>query len=54
VLSPLNLPVIDQANFFGYVLWSAWLVAFAVLLLRPRRSGESNTTTQPALSGVRS
>ena len=34
VLSPLNLPVIDTANFFGYVLWSIWLVAFGVLLLR--------------------
>jgi hypothetical protein len=38
VLSPLDLPVIDTANFAGYVLWSAWLVAFGVLLLRrPRR-----------------
>ena len=37
-LSPLNLPLIDDANFFGYVLWSVWLVIFAVLLLigRPR------------------
>ena len=24
VLSPLDLPVIDQANFIGYVLWSVW------------------------------
>jgi hypothetical protein len=54
VLSPLNLPLIDQANFFGYILWSAWLMAFAVLLLRPRRLGEPATTIQPALSGVRS
>ena len=37
VLSPLDLPVIDLANFIGYVLWSIWLVAFAILLLlRPR------------------
>jgi len=37
-LSPLNLPLIDDANFIGYVLWSVWLVIFAVLLLlgRPR------------------
>ncbi len=33
VLSPLELPVIDTANFFGYVLWSVWLIAFAVVLL---------------------
>jgi hypothetical protein len=34
VLSPLNVPVLDTANFVGYVLWSVWLVAFAVLLVR--------------------
>ena len=32
-LSPLGLPVIDTANFFGYVLWSVWLIAFAVVIL---------------------
>ncbi len=39
VLSPLDLPLIDTANFAGYILWSVWLVAFAVLLVRrpPRR-----------------
>jgi hypothetical protein len=54
VLSPLNLPLVDPANFFGYILWSAWLVAFAVLLLRPRRPGGPATTIEPALSGTRS
>ena len=34
VLSPLDLPLIDTANFAGYVLWSVWLIAFAVLLLK--------------------
>jgi hypothetical protein len=34
VLSPLGLPLIDTANFLGYVLWSGWLVAFAAVLLR--------------------
>ena len=39
VLSPLSLPVIDTANFLGYVLWSVWLIAFGVVLLvRERRS----------------
>jgi hypothetical protein len=33
VLSPLDLPVVDLANFAGYVLWSLWLLAFAALLL---------------------
>ena len=38
-LSPLNLPVIDHANFIGYVLWSVWLVIFAILLLLRPRTG---------------
>jgi hypothetical protein len=50
VLSPLDLPVIDLANFIGYVLWSVWLIAFAVLLLRRPRAG--STTPEPALSGT--
>jgi Domain of unknown function (DUF4386) len=36
VLSPLGLPVIDLANFIGYVLWSIWLVGLGVLLLLGR------------------
>ncbi len=39
VLSPLGQPVIDTANFAGYVLWSVWLIAFAVLLLARRTQG---------------
>ena len=39
VLSPLHLPLVDTANFVGYVLWSAWLVGFAVVLLVRRRGG---------------
>jgi hypothetical protein len=34
VLSPLELPVVDLANLVGYVLWSAWLLIFAALLVR--------------------
>jgi hypothetical protein len=46
ILSPLNVPGIDLANFAGYVLWSVWLVAFAVVLIRaPKQT--------PALSGTR-
>jgi hypothetical protein len=36
VLSPLDLPGIDLANFIGYVLWSVWLVVFGLLLLLRR------------------
>ena len=38
VLSPLDLPLVDTANFVGYVLWSVWLIAFGVVVLvRERR-----------------
>ena len=31
-------PVVDTANFLGYVLWSVWLIAFGVVILvRERR-----------------
>jgi hypothetical protein len=53
VLSPLNLPLIDLGNFVGYILWSVWLLAFAVLLVRRPHAGTS-TTIRPALSGGRS
>jgi len=45
LLSPLNLPGVDLANFAGYVLWSIWLVAFAVVLVHTPK-------TAPALSTV--
>lgn len=44
VLSPLELPVIDTANFIGYVLWSVWLIAFGVLILVHER----RTASAPA------
>jgi hypothetical protein len=50
VLSPLNLPGVDLANFVGYVLWSVWLVFFAVLLLRRPSAGHA-VSTRPALTG---
>jgi hypothetical protein len=45
LLSPLDLPVIDTANFAGYVLWSVWLIAFAVLL---HMRGTLTRTSSPA------
>ncbi|WP_103381710.1 DUF4386 family protein [Pseudonocardia dioxanivorans] len=33
VFSPVGLPLVDLAHFAGYVLWSLWLVAFAIVLL---------------------
>jgi len=51
VLSPLQLPIVDNANFIGYVMWSVWLVIFGILiLLRYRRSRAA--TPDPVLSGA--
>jgi len=33
VLSPLHVAGVDLANFIGYVLWSVWLIAFAIVLV---------------------
>ena len=49
-LSPLNLPLIDDANFIGYVLWSVWLVIFAVLLLLGRPRTGTTPTERARLS----
>jgi len=35
VLIPLHVPGTDAMNFVGYVLWSVWLLAFAVIVWRP-------------------
>ena len=51
VLSPLELPVIDTANFAGYVLWTLWLVSFGVLLL-VRRSPQPLAAHLPARAAV--
>jgi hypothetical protein len=56
VFSPLDLSGVDTANFFGYVLWSAWLVAFGVVVLVHERriatSTASTSTAAPARASV--
>jgi hypothetical protein len=48
VLSPLDLPIIDTANFAGYVLWTLWLISFGVLLLvRTRYEAAAAGPAQP-------
>jgi hypothetical protein len=47
VLSPAGLPLIDTANFVGYILWTAWLIAFAALLVVRRHRADA--TASPAL-----
>jgi hypothetical protein len=34
VFVPLDVPGTDFANFVGYILWSVWLLIFAVLIWR--------------------
>ena len=48
VASPLDLPLVDDANFVGYVLWSGWLVAFGVVLLRRRSPVETRRAARMA------
>jgi hypothetical protein len=47
VLSPLGLPVIDTANFVGYILWSLWLIALAVVIAVHERRAASPVNTSP-------
>lgn len=34
VVEPLEVPVVGLVNFVGYTLWSVWLIAVAVVVLR--------------------
>ena len=44
--------MIDTANFFGYVLWSVWLIAFAVVMLvhERRRSAAPASASRAAVT----
>jgi hypothetical protein len=44
VLSPLGLPVVDDANFLGYILWSVWLLVFASLIVVRGRTARATVT----------
>ena len=48
VLVPLRLPLVDFGNFIGYILWSVWLVIFAILILRHARSPGCGAQPVPA------
>ena len=39
--------VVDTANFVGYVLWSVWLIALAIVIVRGERRA---TAAQPSPS----
>jgi hypothetical protein len=45
VLVPLDAPGADAANFGGYILWSVWLIALGVILLRLSRTAVAVTVT---------
>jgi hypothetical protein len=51
VLVPLQLPLVDFGNFLGYILWSVWLVIFAILILRHHRSGDARVQPMRASAG---
>ena len=42
ILVPLDVPGADFANFVGYVLWSVWLLALAVLVWRMPPVGQES------------
>jgi len=55
VVEPLNVPVVGLLNFLGYIVWSAWLIAFAIAVLRSARrfpAIDRPVTTSPIASGV--
>ena len=45
-------PVIDTANFLGYVLWSVWLIAFGVVILVRERRRAASPTPRPGRGDV--
>lgn len=51
VLIPLDVPGTDLANFVGYVLWSVWLVALAVCLVR-RHSAPADARPATRVAGA--
>ena len=50
VLIPLGFDAFDLVNFIGYVLWSAWLVAFAIVLVRSVRRPAARVATARAVA----
>jgi hypothetical protein len=43
VFVPLDVPGADFANFVGYILWSVWLLIFAVLIWRQSHVADPRT-----------
>ena len=53
VLVPLDVPGTDFANFMGYVLWSVWMLVFAVLIGRRPERLDDSAPNQLASTGER-
>lgn len=49
ILTPLGVPGTDLANFVGYVLWSLWVVALSIRLVRRHRGPARLIGARPAL-----
>ena len=52
VFSPLDLAIIDKVNFAGYVLWSAWLIWFAIAVVRDGRTAVVPASRPAALDAT--
>jgi hypothetical protein len=52
VVSPLELPLVDEANFVGYVLYSVWLIAFGIVLLVHERRSARGTAREVATAAA--
>jgi hypothetical protein len=48
ILVPLDAPGADVAVFVGYILWSIWLIALGVILLRRSRTAAAPPGVNPA------
>lgn len=46
---PLDVPGTDVANFVGYILWSIWLLGFAILIWRRRSPVEGPAAPELAM-----
>ena len=52
VFSPLDLALIDTVNFFGYVLWSIWLIWLAIAILRDAHNDAAVPARRSAVLNV--
>jgi hypothetical protein len=47
ILVPLDAPGADAAVFVGYILWSVWLIALGVILIRCSQTAAAQPGINP-------